>query len=255
MIRGYVGQFGSGKTLNMIWDACRAMYKGRRVVSNTPIELLYDPVIGKKKYLKAQFISDGDSYLEHLIYDSHCIFLVDEAAVYFPNQFWNKFPPELIVKFSQQRKFHTDFWYTVQRHGHTVKRMRDLAHEIIECHKRNILPWVDFWKIHYHGLAFYQAKRFSPDYFDGAQNAKKYERCFRGSRYMWPSAVKRAYRAYNTEYLVDTSAMLKLKDFMKKVKQMKMNKQSDVSGGSPDLPENTTGSVEAMKATPQVVHQ
>jgi len=34
-----------------------------------------------------------------------------------------------------------------------------------------------------------------------------------------------------------------------------MNKQSDVSGGSPDLPENTTGSVEAMKATPQVVHQ
>lgn len=247
MIRGYVGQFGSGKTLNMIWDACNAMYHGRRVVSNTPIELLYRPIIGKSKFIKAQFIQDGDDYLEHLVYDSHCIFLVDEAAVYFPNQFWNKFPPALIVKFSQQRKFHTDFWYTVQRHGHTVKRMRDLAHEIRECHKHTIIPWINLWKLHYHGLAYYQAKRFAPEFFDGAQNPKKYERYYRGSKYMWPSAVKMAYKAYNTEYLVDTSAMLKLGDFMKKVKQMRERRQNDVTDS------NATGSVESLKSTLPVV--
>lgn len=242
MIRGYVGEFGSGKTLNMIWDAVQAMQRGRKIVTNTPIKIEMDGWWGRKYWLTAKHIQDADEYFEHLAYDMNCIFLVDEAGVYFPNQFWNKFPPVLIAKLNMQRKFHTDFWYTVPRQGHVVKKMRDLAHVLIKCSKQTIIPEFRIFRRHFSGIQIYRARRFSPEYFEGAQNAKKYERYYRGTRTMWPSQVRRAYRAYDTEWIVDASALMNLKNFMKRIKQMKTveNPEELINDEKPEISEATT---------------
>ena len=146
MIRGYLGQFGSGKTLNMVWDLIQAMARGRKVISNTPIELLYDPFLGKKRYLKAEFIAEGDRFQWALEHRENCILAIDEAAVYLPSTYWSKLPPALIVKFAQQRKYRTDFYYTSQVYGHAIKRLRDLTHVVYLCRRRVLFPYIKIGK-------------------------------------------------------------------------------------------------------------
>jgi len=214
MIRGYLGEFGSGKTLSMVWDLMMSMYKGRKVVSNTPIELLYDPIIGKKKYIKANFIQEGDKFQWALEHWENCLFAIDEASVYLPSNYWNKMPPGLIVKFAQQRKYRTDFYYTSQIYGHSVKRLRDLTHIVYLCRRKTLFPGI---KIGKHRILpriqIFINKKFNPAFMHGEQSKKKYDRYFWGSRTLYPSQVKRVFKAYNTNYVVDMSAMMKVKGF------------------------------------------
>jgi len=202
MIKAYVGQFGSGKTLNMVYDAIQAMYRGRKIISNTPIKGLYDPFMKKPKYIQCEFISNGSEFQNAIAYRENCIFLVDEAAVYFPNQYWNKLPQEILVKFHQIRKYRTDIWYTTQGFEHALKRLRDLTNVSILCTRARI-P----------GIRAFLTRRFIPQYFHGEQTKKKYDRFFLGKRILWPSDVKRVFRMYDTNYVVDTSAMMKVKGF------------------------------------------
>lgn len=219
MIRGYLGEFGSGKTLSAVWDLMQYMYRGRKVVSNTPIELHYDPFLKKKKYIKAIFIQEGDKFQYYLEHYENCIFFIDEASVYLPSTYWNKLPPGLIVKFAQQRKYRTDFFYTTQIYGHSVKRLRDLTHIIYLCRRRTLFPRIHLpWKKNGRWatagpLQIFINKKFNPAYMHGEQSQKKYERYYYGTRTLYPSQVKRVFRAYNTNYVVDMSAMMKVKGF------------------------------------------
>lgn len=219
MIRGYLGEFGSGKTLNMVWDLIEAMSKGRHVISNTPIKILWDPPFKKKKWLEAEFIPQGDLFQKAVAYREHCIFAIDEAEVYLPNIFWNKMPPELIVKFHQQRKYATHIWYTAQMFGHSVKRLRDLTHIIYACRKRTYSPRIRLGKFVIPPLELYGVKKFHPAYFHGEPSIKKYKRFYRGSRTLYPSQVRRVYRAFDTNYVVDFSAMMTVKGFMQPTKE------------------------------------
>jgi len=202
MIRAYVGDFGSGKTLNMAWDLINAMYRGRKVISNTPIDGWFDPIFKRKKRVKAEFIEKGDDFLKALAYRENCIFAIDEAAVYLPNIYWHKLPPELIVKFAQNRKYRTDFYYTTQGFGMAVKRLREITHRVMLCHQSRFLFWRTF-----------TARTFKPEYFYGTYTKQKYERYYLRTRRLWPSDIKRVIRAYNTNYVVDMSAMMKVKGF------------------------------------------
>lgn len=213
MIRGYLGQFGSGKTLNMVFDLMNAMYKGRKVISNTPIELLYDPIGKKKKYIKAEFIPEGDRFQWALEHRENCILAIDEAAVYLPSNYWNKMPPGLIVKFAQQRKYRTDFYYTSQIYGHSVKRLRDLTHLVFLCRRRILFPGFKIFGHWFRPLQIFIAQKFNPAYMHGEQTDKKRKRFFYGSRILYPSQVRRVFRAYDTNYVVDMSAMMKVKGF------------------------------------------
>jgi hypothetical protein len=202
MIKAYVGDFGSGKTLNMVWDLINAMYRGRHVISNTPISIEFDPIFKHKKWCKCEFIPRGDEFLNALAYRQNCIFAIDEAAVYLPNIYWSKLPPELIVKFAQNRKYRTDFWYTSQGFGMAVKRLRELTHRVMLCYRRSFF-----------GINTFLAKNFKPEFFRGDPTLKKYQRYYMGSRILYPSQIKRVFRAYNTNYVVDMSAMMKVKGF------------------------------------------
>jgi hypothetical protein len=263
MIRGYLGEFGSGKTLNMVWDLMQAMYRGRRVISNTPIELFYDPFLKKKKYIKAEFIQEGDRFQWALEHRENCILAIDEAAVYLPSSYWNRLPAGLIVKFAQQRKYRTDFYYTSQVYGHAIKRLRDLTHVVYLCKRKMLfpripLPWKkkivnqddgDTWykQAGLGPLQIFIARKFNPAYLHGEPNEKKYKRFYWGSRTLYPSQVRRVFRAYNTNYVVDMSAMMKVKGFV----QPTWDKGPD----GIETPENATGSVEENIITPQVVLQ
>src|SRR4030065_1207807 len=166
MIKAYVGDFGSGKTLNMVHDLILAMYRGRKVISNTPIRGYYDPFAKKKKFIEAEFIAKGDDFLNALAYRENCIFAIDEAAVYLPNIYWHRLPPELIVKFAQNRKYRTDFYYTTQGFGMAVKRLREITHRVNLCHQSRFF----FWRT-------YTARLFRPEYFQGSYTKEKYQRC------------------------------------------------------------------------------
>lgn len=228
MIRGYLGEFGSGKTLNMVWDLIQAMYHGRHVISNTPIKILYDPILGKKRWLTAEFIPDGERFQWALEHRENCILAIDEAAVYLPSSYWNKMPAGLIVKFAQQRKYRTDFYYTSQVYGHSVKRLRDLTHVVYICRKKILFPSIPlpFFKTkkapdghkykkwsRIRALQLFIARKYNPAYMHGEQTYKKHQRFFYGARTLYPSQVKRVFRAYDTNYVVDMSAMMKVKDF------------------------------------------
>jgi len=252
MITGYLGDFGSGKTLNMVWDLIQAMYHGRKVISNTPIELLYDPLFSKKVYLKAEFIAEGDKFQWALEHRENCILAIDEAAVYLPSTYWNKLPPALIVKFAQQRKYRTDFFYTSQVYAHSVKRLRDLTHRAYLCRRRMITPTIYFpfkqkiinkdngevWyrKRRINGLTLFIAKKFIPAFFHGEQSQKKYERYYLGQRILYPSQVRRVFKAYDTNYVVDMSAMMKVKGF-------EQPQQYKEGTDEPIIPIDTTSSV------------
>jgi hypothetical protein len=219
MIRAYVGEFGSGKTANMVWDLMTAMKKGRKVITNTPIKFWHDPIIGKKRLYEAECIAHGDQFLDALAYRENCIFAIDEAAVYLPNIYWSKMPPELIVKFAQQRKYRTDFYFTSQGFGHTVKRLRELTHIVLLCRRKYIFPFPHLRfklfnkKIHLGPVMAFQTRAFNPAMFQGAWTQKKYERFHYYTRNLYPSQIRRIFKAYDTEYVVDMSAMMRVKGF------------------------------------------
>jgi hypothetical protein len=202
MIVAYVGDVGSGKTLNMVWDCMNAIYRGRHVISNTPIDCIYDPIFRKKRRIRAEFIPSGQGFLKALAYRENCIFALDEAAVYLPNYFWNKLPTELIVKFAQNRKYNTDIWYTTQGYGMAVSRLRELTQVVYKCYPTRVL----FTKC-------YKRDRFNPAYFKGEQTWKKREKYFKGSRTLYPSQIKRIFKAYDTHFVVDASATMKVSGF------------------------------------------
>lgn len=220
MIKAYVGDFGSGKTLNMVWDLMQKIKEGRKVISNTPIKFYEENWITKRrKYYSAEFIPEGDKFQWALAHRENCICAIDEAAVYLPNIYWNKLPPEFIVKFAQNRKYRTDFWYTTQGFGHAVKRLRELTHLVLLCHSMRFFWIPDIrikiwkWKYYKRTWKMFVARKFNPAFFYGQPSQKKWERYYKGKRILYPSQVKRVYKAYDTMFVVDTSAMMKVKGF------------------------------------------
>jgi hypothetical protein len=221
MIKAYVGDFGSGKTLSMVWDLMQRMKDGRKVVTNTPIKFYHKGLFDKKgKYYEAKFIPDGEEFLWSISHSEDCIIAIDEAAVYLPNMYWNKLPPALIVKFAQNRKYSTDIWYTTQGFGQAVKRLRELTHFVMLCHSERVL-WIPDIRFKLFGKKFYKRmwklfvnRKFLPGFFHGEPTPKKWDRYYKGSRILYPSQVKRVFRAYDTLYVVDTSAMMKVSGFV-----------------------------------------
>ena len=205
--RAYTGYFGSGKTLNACWDLITAMYKGRHVISNTPIEgyVKLRP-FGKLKHVKAEFISSGTEYQKALAYRENATFFTDEASVFFPSMFWSKLPSEIIVKFHQVRKYRCSFWYTTQVLNHTVKRLRDLTHVVYVCNSFRFMGI---------GQRCYRLRKFRPEFFYGQKelNDKNKRRYFLGSRTLYPSQQRKVFKAYDTEYVIDMSAMMKVQGF------------------------------------------
>jgi hypothetical protein len=209
MIFGYVGEFGAGKTLNMVFDIMRQMiYWERHVFSNIPIEFYHNG-----RHYKADFIDDDKVFAKKIFDQRNTDIVVDEAGIYFPNFFWNKIPPKVLMQFHEQRKTGCNFYYTTQVNKHTVKRMRDLSYIIAYCYSYHILPINihekigKFW-LNIEAPKLFVCKYFKPSFFEGnSDSSKRYERYYRGKRTLYPSDSKRVFKAYKTNFLVDSSPM------------------------------------------------
>lgn len=202
MIRGYIGMFGYGKTMYMVNDLMEEMKRGRRVISNTPIRFKENG-----KDYEAQYIADRTEYMQRLVTDSDCIFAMDEAGIFLPNNYWEKMPFSLTAKLMQSRKYNTDFYYTVQRFGHTTIKLRDLTNILVKCHKTKFLG---FFNIVFHAV------EYDPEIADArvpysSPLAKEF---VLRRRHLYPSKYKKVFKAYDTFFKVTES--LFVEDFTMK---------------------------------------
>jgi len=190
MIIGYVGMFGYGKTLWMVHDTMKEMMKGRRVISNTPIS--FD---SQGKHYEAEYIENRNQFMAKLISEEDCIFVIDEAGLFLPNNYWDKMPFELTAKLMQSRKYRCDFFYTVQRFGHATIKLRDLTNILVKCFKRRFLGFFDI---------LYYAVEFDPELAElklpfSSPLAKDY---IISTKALYPSNYRRVYPAYDTMFKV-----------------------------------------------------
>lgn len=197
-IRGYVGEFGSGKTLSLVWDAINAMYQGHRVISNFPIECDFAPPFRKKRHVKAEYLATGMELQMAIGTQEGCIFAIDETAIYLPQAYWSHMPPEVIVKFHQVRHYDAAIWYTVQEFNESVKALRILTQHVYLCEVLDIFAF-----------QLFENTLFKRKYFEGMPTEAKYEQYFRGHRFIWPSEATAAMKAYHTKYRIESSMHFK----------------------------------------------
>ena len=134
MIFGYVGEFGAGKTLNMVFDVMVSMiYFHKHVFSNIPIQFDHE-----NKHYEATYVPDGKEFRKGIFKQRNTEIVIDEAGVYMPNFMWNKVPEQVLMQFHEQRHTGCNVYYTTQVNRHTVKRLRDLSYIVNVCYCRRI---------------------------------------------------------------------------------------------------------------------
>jgi hypothetical protein len=190
MIKGYTGMFGYGKTLWLVADVIDEMKKGRRVISNTPIRFKH-----KGQILEAQYVANRQEYMQYLITESNCIFVLDEAGIYLPNNYWDKMPFDLTAKLMQSRKYETDFYYTVQRFGHTTIKLRDLTNIIVKCYRKRFLGF---------GQIVFYAVDCDPEMVENkiSINSPLAKEYILKVNKMYPSKYKKVFPTYDTKFKV-----------------------------------------------------
>ena len=199
MIRGYVGLLGEGKTLSMVKDTIPYLRKHKKVLSNLPIKIP-DPQ-QKGEYLTSIYLPTRQ-LLKAFREEYNALFVIDEASIVFPAQYWNKLDPDFIIKFAQARKYGLDLFYTTQRYGHAIKRLRDLTNEIVICKKEVFF-----------NMTFFKNWIMNPEYFD---NLMRTEWWFKdniiNSRHILPKEAKELYKAYDTMFMVQGSELMETVD-------------------------------------------
>lgn len=198
MIRAYTGLLGAGKTLAMINDAGPLLVEGHRVYTNTPFVFRhkgkeYKPILLHHKELEKAILTE-----------TNAVFLVDEAAIVFPNYFWNKLPVDYLFRFAQSRKYGLHFMYTTQRLNHTVIRLRDLTNIVVKVRKITVLGRFDFYENVY----------YDPEFFDftvmsGTEAEKRY---ILGRKWILPNQARKLYGEFSTFYTVEHGLKLEQSD-------------------------------------------
>jgi hypothetical protein len=218
MIIAYIGNLGTGKTLNAVNDLMENMKRGRTVLSNTPIHFTY-----KDKTYSSITITDLDDFNKAFINGQNVDIFMDELSVYLPSQYWNHVKPEFIMKFAQMRKFRCNLYYTEQGWTHGIKRIRDLTNWVWVCYKHKTsmpIPSIHIYrdratkKITNLSLSrywLYKSIRYSPEYFSHQIIDSKNRIRFQiEKRTLYPATYKRIFPAYNTFFKVRGSNLGKM---------------------------------------------
>lgn len=118
-----IGATGSGKSTLSAWYAKKALKKGKKVYSFTPIMGAFKIVIDDVG-----------------VYDiSNSLLIIDEAGITFDNRkFKSNFTPEQLEFFKKHRHYNTDI-VIISQALDADKKLRDLAKKIFLV-KRSILP-------------------------------------------------------------------------------------------------------------------
>lgn len=189
MIRAYIGLQGQGKTLSMINFAIKAINKGHRVVSNTPI------FHTSKKGNKA-IILQGNDFFEDFTTNFNTLYLLDEGGIVFGKYNWKKIPHHIRGHIIGLRKFGRYIIYGTPRFNDVSVQLREFTHQTVLCKKTGI-PMFKFWNIQYH-----------PQYFELSMESKPLgieKQYIMKRKIISQLRAKYLYKKYDTKYIPDMS--------------------------------------------------
>lgn len=191
MIKGFVGTYGTGKTLWLTNQAQWYFSRGYRVISNMPIWGYY-----KRQKVMAEFIYNDqifDFLKGTLFQEKQTLLIVDEASGIFDSYKFKTIPQEVFDMLKQSRKIKLDIYYTSQRHQDIATRVRDNSSIIYICDQIR-LPF----------LRIYRATGVDPYYFQDKAQSGLVKYYIKKRRLAFAFNMKKYYKHYSTEFVITT---------------------------------------------------
>lgn len=143
MIKGYVGEIGSGKTLFLVRDAQWFFANNYKVFSNMPM-WGYNR---KREKVTSEFLFP-DAFMEKVrsafVQKEPTLFVIDEATLVLSAYNWKKTDNDLLMFISQSRKFNIHIFYTSQRYKDVIVPLRENVSAVVVCKKHFFKPFYQF---------------------------------------------------------------------------------------------------------------
>jgi hypothetical protein len=198
MIKAFVGDIGSGKTLFLVRDAQWFFQKGYTVYSNMP--MWGNKKVGKDTVKIASTYLYPDEFMdkikEAVRQKAPTLFVIDEATLVLSAYKWKGTDQDLLMFISQSRKFNIHIFYTSQRFRDVIVPLRENATVIVDCKKWFNAPFYFFM-----GLIVDKAY-----FLDSAKSVDK-KQYIRGRKWGFPFAMKEMYQHYISHFVVMTKAL------------------------------------------------
>lgn len=191
MIKGYVGTYGSGKTLQLVRDAQFYFKRDFRVISNVPL-WGFDSK-GKKKMADFLYTEEIQEFLSgKLFQEKPTLLVVDEASALFDSYKFKQIPDEIFDVLKQSRKLKLDIFYTSQRHKDIATRIRDNSEIIYICEN------------HFRHTPFhvYSALGVQPFYFNDNAKSVELKQYILKRKIDFGFNLSRYYKFYSTDFIV-----------------------------------------------------
>lgn len=147
MIKLFVGEKGSGKTLQMVKDAQWFFKRGYEVYSNFPV-WGYSPEMSirkRKPFERTKYLPRMGKYMYSEELEQNLklsferkqptLFLLDEVPVMFHSREWKNFDLDLIHALNQSRKSNVHLYMSAQKFHAVDKQLRETAQYVYLCNK------------------------------------------------------------------------------------------------------------------------
>lgn len=200
MIKFFVGDRGSGKTLQMVKDSQWFFEKGYSVFSNFPVwgySPVASPLLNKKKIIRKDATMCNFMYFEDLEQkilgslenETPTLFLLDEAPVLFHSREWQKFNLDLIYAINQSRKCNIHIFMSAQNYFAVDKQLRNTADYVYMCDKIRILN-------------LYRVSILKPDYFKDEEKSEFMKKFIVKTKLYFTFQIKKYFKYYYTGQVI-----------------------------------------------------
>ena len=206
MIKLFVGQKGSGKTLQMVKDSQWFFDRGYEVYSNFPAwgwtkEKGIKNIFKKKKKVQSNFMYAEE--LEDTLKSTFqkkkpTLFMLDEAPVLFHSRNWQKFDLDLIYALNQSRKSNVHMFISAQKYNALDKQLRETANWVYVCEKKN-------WGF----MKWFITLVVNPDYFYDEGKSIHLKNYIKKRKISTNWGLQSYYKHYDTEQVVLPKRLMK----------------------------------------------
>lgn len=199
MIKLFVGEKGSGKTLQMVKDAQWFFRKGYEVHANFPVWGYHKKRGLKNIFKKPEEVKADFMYAENLekklkntfAKKKPTLFMLDEAPVMFHSREWKKFDLDLIYALNQSRKSNVHLFLSAQRFHALDKQLRETANYVYLCEKKLFKP-----------IRLFLTLVVKPDYFTEDQDSILLKHYIKKRKIGFETSMKNYFKFYDTEQVV-----------------------------------------------------
>ena len=198
MIKAFIGDIGSGKTLFMVRDAQWFFAREYPVYSNMPMWGFHGRGKNKKKVVSTYLYPDElmSKIRESIKQRQPTLFVIDEATLVLSAYDWQKTDKELLMFISQSRKFNIHIFYTSQRFKDVIVPLRENATVCVDCKKWGFKPWYIF-------VGLIVDKNY---FLDDAKSVDK-KQYIKGRKWGLFGSMKQWYKHYITHFVVVTKSL------------------------------------------------